>query len=54
MIHYKWLILAAIFLIWWLAAKDDMRSSGIGGGLGCAFFSLVAIIAILVWYIIFF
>jgi len=54
MIHYKWIILIAIVLVWYLASRDDMKSTGIGAGLGCAFYGLVAIIAALVWYIVFF
>lgn len=54
MIHYKWLILAAIVLVWYAVSRDDMRSTGIGSGIGCAFFTLVAVILILIWYIIFF
>lgn len=54
MVHYKWIILAVIILLWYLAAREDYRSGGYLTGLGCAFSSLLAIIAILVWYIIFF
>lgn len=54
MIPIKWLILAAIILLWAYACRSDFKSSAYGTGLAAAFATLVAIILGLVWYIIFF
>jgi hypothetical protein len=54
MIHIKWVILAAIILAWLWIAREDMKSSGYGTGLMAMGATLLAIIAALVWYIIFF
>ena len=54
MIHIKWVILAVIIGWWLYACREDFKTSGYGTGLAAAAATLIAIIASLVWYIIFF
>lgn len=54
MIHVKWIILAAIVIVWAAACREDFKASGYGTGLAAIGVTLLAIIAALVWYIIFY
>ena len=54
MIHIKWIVLAVIILIWAVLCREDMKTSGYVTGIAAAAVTLLAIIAALVWYIIFF